>query len=69
MLKTLILKIAPSYLPNLLRQAGLLAAGWLLQQGVVDAAGAELVAGAILAIGAGGWAILEKKGLLAKLLA
>ena len=40
-----------------------------MQQGFIDAAGAELVAGAILAVGMGGWAYVEKAGLLKKLLA
>jgi hypothetical protein len=69
MLKTLILSVAPRYLPNLIRQAGLLAAGGLLQVGIIGEGELELVAGAVVAIGMGSWAILEKKGLLAKLLA
>lgn len=69
MLGSFLVPLLRNYAPNVIRQAGLLAAGWLLQQGFIDAAGAELVAGAILAVGMGGWAYVEKAGLLKKLLA
>lgn len=67
MLKALILRLAPSYLPNLVRQAGLLAGGALMNAGVVDPTGAEFVAGAVTAVGMGLWALAEKRGLVQKL--
>jgi hypothetical protein len=69
MLKTLILKLAPSYIPNLIRQAGLIAGGALVTNGWADAAMAEQVSGAIMIFLSAGWALVEKRKLLDKLFA
>lgn len=68
MLANLILRFAPTILPNIARQLGLLIAGSLLTVGVLDEAGVELVSGAIVALVMGGWALAEKKGLVKQLL-